>query len=140
RTTRAGQLRELITNSNRDFETTAARNQELADAFRVLPTFLDESRKTLLRVTAFADNANPLVTQLRPAARQLSPTLIELEKLAPDLRGLFRDLDPLIRVSRAGLPATSEFLDQLRPLLGATDPFLRNLNPILQWVGLYKHE
>jgi ABC-type transporter Mla subunit MlaD len=139
-TERRGQLHDLIVNSNRVFETTAARNQELADTFRVLPTFLDESRKTLVRVTAFADNANPLVTQLRPAARQLSPTLIELEKLAPDLLGLFRDLDPLIKVSKTGLPATSEFLNQLRPLLDATDPFLRNLNPILNWVGLYKHE
>ena len=139
-TERQGQLRELVVNSNRVFQTTADRNQELADTFRVLPTFLAESRKTLTRVTAFANNTNPLVTQLRPAARELSPTLIELEKLAPDLKGLFTDLGPLIKVSRTGLPATSEFLDELRPLLDATDPFLRNLNPILQWVGLYKHE
>jgi virulence factor Mce-like protein len=139
-TERTGQLRGLISNSNRVFQTTAARDRELQDTFRVLPTFLDESRQTLTRVTAFADNANPLVTQLRPAARQLSPTLVSLEQLAPDLRGLFRDLDPLIEVSKTGLPATQVFLDQLRPLLGATDPFLRNLNPILGWVGLYKHE
>jgi virulence factor Mce-like protein len=139
-TERQGQLRGLIVNSNRVFETTARRNRELQDTFRVLPTFLQESRKTLTRVTAFANNTNPLVTQLRPAARQLSPTLIALQTLAPDLRGLFRDLDPLITVSRTGLPATSQFLDELRPLLDATDPFLRNLNPIIQWVGLYKHE
>jgi hypothetical protein len=25
-------------------------------------------------------------------------------------------------------------------LLDATDPFLRNLNPMLSWIGLYKHE
>ena len=139
-TERRGQLRSLITNSNLVFQTTAQRDRELQDTFRVLPTFLAESRKTLTRLTAFSQNANPLVTQLRPFARQLSPTLISLERLAPDLRGLFRDLDPLIRVSKAGLPATSDFLDQTRPLLGAADPFLRNLNPILQWVGLYKHE
>ncbi|MFL5895320.1 MAG: MlaD family protein [Thermoleophilaceae bacterium] len=139
-TERRGQLSGLITNSNRVFQTTADRDQELQDAFRVLPTFLDETRTTLTRVTAFADNANPLVTQLRPAARQLSPTLVQLEALAPDLRGLFRDIDPLVRVSRQGLPALSDFLDQLRPLLDGTDPFLRNLNPILSWVGLYKHE
>ena len=118
----------------------AARNQQLADTFRVLPTFLTESRKTLVRLTAFTDNANPLVTQLRPAARQLSPTLIELEQLAPDLLGLFRSIDPLVKVSKTGLPATSDFLDQLRPLLDQTDPFLVQLNPILDWVGLYKHE
>ena len=103
-TERQGQLRGLIVNSNRVFETTAARNQQLADTFRVLPTFLTESRKTLVRLTAFTDNANPLVTQLRPAARQLSPTLIELEQLAPDLLGLFRSIDPLVKVSKTGLP------------------------------------
>jgi virulence factor Mce-like protein len=139
-TERRGQLRGLISNSNRVFQTTAERNKDLADAFTVLPTFLRESQTTLKRVTAFANNTNPLVTQLRPAARELSPTLIELEKLAPDLRGLFRDIDPLVEVSKKGLPATSQFLDDLRPLLDATDPFLRNLNPMLQWIGLYKHE
>jgi virulence factor Mce-like protein len=139
-TERRGQLRGLITNSNRVFQTTAARDKELQDTFRILPTFLDESDKTLVRVTKFANNTNPLVTQLRPAARELSPTLVQLEKLAPDLRGLFRDINPLVDVSRTGFPATSQFLDQLRPLLDATDPFLRNLNPILNWVGMYKHE
>ncbi len=139
-TERRGQLRSLITNSNRVFQTTAARDQDLADAFHILPTFLQESRRTLTRVTRFSNNTNPLVSQLRPAARQLSPTLVQLKSLAPDLRGLFRDIDPLVTVSRAGLPATSQFLDQLRPLLDATDPFLRNLNPMLQWIGLYKHE
>jgi phospholipid/cholesterol/gamma-HCH transport system substrate-binding protein len=139
-TERRGQLRQLVVNSNAVFETTAQRDQALQDTFRVLPTFLAESRKTLTRVSAFADNADPLVTQLRPFARELSPTLISLERLAPDLRGLFRDIDPLVDVSKKGLPATSDFFDQLRPLLDATDPFLRNLNPILQYAGLYKHE
>jgi phospholipid/cholesterol/gamma-HCH transport system substrate-binding protein len=139
-TERRGQLRELVTNSNRVFETTAQRDQELQDTFRVFPTFLEESRKTLTRVTRFANNTNPLVTQLRPAARELSPTLQQLELLAPDLRALFRDIDPLVDVSRRGLPATSEFLDELRPLLDATDPFLRNLNPMLSWISMYKHE
>lgn len=139
-TERRGQLRELITNSNRVFQTTANRDKELQDTFRILPTFLDESNKTLKRVTRFANNANPLVTQLRPAARELSPTLVQLEALAPDLRGLFRDINPLVNVSKTGLPATSQFLDELRPLLDATDPFLRNLNPMLSWIGMYKHE
>src|SRR5207248_1971464 len=139
-TERRGQLRSLIVNSNRVFQTTAQRDRELADTFRVLPTFLSESRKTLTRVTAFANNTNPLVTQLRPAARQLSPTLVQLEKLAPDLRGLFRDVGPLVTASKAGLPATSDLLDQLRPLLDQSDPFLRNLNPIVQYLGIFKHE
>ena len=139
-TERSGQLRDLIANSNAVFETTAARDQELADTFRVLPTFLAESRRTLVRVTEFANDTNPLVTQLRPFARELSPTLIELKALAPDLKALFRDIDPLVRVSRKGLPALERFLDETKPLLAQLDPFLRQLNPILRHIGLYRRE
>ena len=139
-TEREGQLRELVRNSNRVFQATADRDAELADTFRVLPTFLDESRATTERVTTFAKATDPLVTQLRPAARELSPTLIALNDLAPDLKALFRDLGPLIRVSRRGLPATERFLNETRPLLAQLDPFLRNLNPILAYAGNYKKE
>jgi len=92
------------------------------------------------RLAAFSRNANPLVTQLRPAARQLSPTLTDLSALAPDLRGLFRDLDPLIDASRRGLPALERFNDELHPLLAETDEPLRQLNPILSFVGAYPKE
>jgi phospholipid/cholesterol/gamma-HCH transport system substrate-binding protein len=139
-TERKGQLRELISNSNRVWETVARRNAELADTIRVLPTFLREGRVTTERTTDFALEADPLVDQLRPAARELSPTLIDLDLLAPDLRGFFRDLDPLVRVSRRGLPATEEVLDNTRPLLGRLDPYLRQLTPIVDYLGLYRRE
>ena len=139
-TERQGQLRELVRNSNRVFEATAARDAELAETFRILPTFLSESRQTVQRTTEFALDTDPLVRQLRPAARELSPTLVALNDLAPDLKAFFRDLGPLIRVSRRGLPATERFLNETRPLLVQFDPFLRNLNPILRWAGLYKRE
>jgi virulence factor Mce-like protein len=137
---RPGQLRELISASNQAFRATAARDRELADTFRVLPTFLDEARLTTRRVTRFARAADPLVTQLRPAARELSPTLQGVNRLAPDLRGLMIDLGPLVRVARRGLPATEQLLDELRPLLERIDPWLRDVNPILDYLGLYKRE
>jgi hypothetical protein len=139
-TERQGQLQSLIVNSNRVFEATASRDAELAETFRILPTFLDESRLTVDRVTEFAKDTDPLITQLRPAARELSPTLIDLAGLAPDLKAFFRDLDPLIRVSKRGLPALESFLDETTPLLAQLDPFLRQLNPILTYLGYYKHE
>ncbi|MCW3012790.1 MAG: hypothetical protein JWO90_3194 [Solirubrobacterales bacterium] len=135
-----GRLASLITNSNRVFEVTARRNEELQETFRALPTFEREATQTVNRLTAFSGNANPLITQLRPAARQLSPTLTDLSALSPDLKALFRDLGPLITASKAGLPATQRFLDELRPFLGATDPALAQLNPILTFVGQYKDE
>ena len=137
---RKGQLASLVVNANRVFETTAARNNSLADAVRVLPTFLRESRLTIQRLTPFALNTNPLVTQLRPAARQLTPTLIEVAEISPDLEALFRNLRPLIRVSRRGLPALEGVLDESRPLLEQLDPFLRQVLPISDYLGFFKRE
>jgi virulence factor Mce-like protein len=137
---RRGQLSSLIQNGNTVFATTARRDRELQETFRALPTFEKESTATLNRLTTFAKATNPLITQLRPAARQISPTLVDLSALAPDLKALFRDLDPLIKVSKTGLPATQKFLDELHPVLGEIDPVLRQLNPILSYLGLYKRE
>ena len=132
---RQDQLTELISNSNRVFQTTAERNQQLAAAFRAFPEFEDQSAALAVRLTKSANNANPLIDQLRPAARQLSPTLISASRLAPNLKGLFEDLDPLVQVSKKGLPAVGEFLDQTRPVLAQIDPFLRDLNPFIDWLG-----
>jgi phospholipid/cholesterol/gamma-HCH transport system substrate-binding protein len=137
---RDGQLRSLVENANRVFATTAARDDELRAIFRALPTFNREARSTVDRLTAFSNNADPLVTQLRPAARELSPTLRDLSALAPDLEALFRDLDPAIAASRTGLPALQRFTDELRPVLGALDPPLRQLAPPLDGLAQYKSE
>ena len=106
----------------------------------ILPTFEKESEQTVKRLTEFADNTDPLVTQLRPAVRELSPTLQELQGLAPDLRALFRDLGPLVDASKAGLPALDRFLAELSPFLGELDAPLAQLNPALSGLGYYKPE
>ena len=92
---RDGQLSPLITNANQVFQTTANRNAELQQTFIALPTFEHESQLTLRALTAFALNTNPLVTTLRPAARQLSPLLIDTARLAPFLKTFFVQLNPL---------------------------------------------
>jgi phospholipid/cholesterol/gamma-HCH transport system substrate-binding protein len=139
-TERKGQLRDLIRNSNRTWEAIASRDAQFADTFRVFPTFLREGRATTERLTRFADNTNPLIDQLRPAARELSPTLQDLDAVAPDLKGVFTNLEPLVRVSKKGLPATGQVLDNTRPLLARLDPWLRNLTPIVDYLGLYRRE
>jgi hypothetical protein len=139
-TERDGQLRSLIENSNRVLATTASRDKELQAAFVALPTFERESRATLTRLTKFADNANPLVTQLRPAARELSPTLQDLKAISPDLRKLFVELNPLIDASKAGFPAAQRVIRDLRPLLAQLDPALRQVTPSLDFLGPYKPE
>ena len=137
---RRGQLSGLITNANTVFQTTADKNQQLADVFTILPTFQIESRKTLNKLDAFAHNANPVISELRPWARELSPTLISLDKLAPNLKAFFIDLNPLITASRLGIPATTQILEDLTPLLGQLDPFLRQLIPITDFIAPYRSE
>src|SRR3954471_477203 len=139
-TARDSELASLITNSNKVFQTTAQRDEALKALFRVLPTFQRESTTTVNRLTRFANNTNPLVTQLRPAARELSPTLQQLGLIAPDLKSLFRDIGPLVDASKTGLPALESFLDEFRPFLGEFDAPLRQLNPILRFIGAYRNE
>src|SRR4051794_23030118 len=137
---RDGQLRSLIVNANKVFQATASRDQQLKETFMALPTFERESQQTVDRLTTFSRNANPLVTQLRPAARELSPTLTDLGALAPDLKRLFQELGPLIDASRTGFPAAERVLRDARPLIAQLDPAMRQITPILQFLGLYKPE
>jgi virulence factor Mce-like protein len=137
---RDGQLRSLIENSNRVFQATAARDDELKQAFTALPTFERESQQTLDRLARFSQTTNPLITQLRPAARELSPTLQSLGALSPDLKRLFQELPGLIDASRTGFPAAEQVLRDARPFIAQLDPAMRQITPILQFLALYKPE
>ncbi len=138
---RQGQLRGLIQNADTVFHTTAVRNQDLADTFRVLPTFLDESQATLDRVDTFAKSTDPLVNQLRPAARQLSPVLKYTGRLAPYLRQFFNGLKPISEKAASGFGAFRTILgSDLPPLLAALDPFTNQLQPVLDALVPYRQE
>jgi phospholipid/cholesterol/gamma-HCH transport system substrate-binding protein len=138
---REGELANLIRSSNAVFTTTAHRNRDIEALFRAFPTFLDESRLTLHDLRGFSENADPLMKQLVPAAKQLSPTLVSIAKLAPEARDFFNSLTKVNALAPTGFPALRKlFRDEFPPLLRALDPFLRNLNPILVGLGLYKQE
>jgi phospholipid/cholesterol/gamma-HCH transport system substrate-binding protein len=128
------QLRNLITGAGQVFDETARRNEAIVDTFRAFPTFLDESRLTFVRLKRFAQDTDPLIRDLQPATRDLAPALEDVRAMAPDLERVFRNLDPLITISKKGLPALREILDGARPMLGELQPFLEELNPVLQWL------
>lgn len=132
---RSSDLTNLIRNSNDVFGTIASRNQQLEQTFEALPTFERESSLTLDRLNAFTRTANPIITQLRPVARGLSPTLQAASRFAPSFRDFFVNLGPLITAARPGLPAFRQFLADARPALGQLDPFTRSLNPFLNYIA-----
>jgi phospholipid/cholesterol/gamma-HCH transport system substrate-binding protein len=136
---REGQLADLIQSSDAVFQTTAQRDRDIEALFRAFPTFLDESRTTFARLKGFSQNADPLMRQLVPAAEELSPTLVALSKLAPESKGFFEGLGPVIKRAPTGFAALRTiFRDEFPPLLRAVDPFIRNLNPILVGLKLYR--
>jgi virulence factor Mce-like protein len=134
-------LQGLITNSEEVFSTTAARDAELADLFRVLPTFLDESKLTLERLDRFAADTDPLVTQLRPAAKELSGTLRELQTLSPVLEQFFDGLPAVSRNAARGFGSLRTVLDdQLPPPLARVDSYFDELIPAIETIYRFRRE
>jgi phospholipid/cholesterol/gamma-HCH transport system substrate-binding protein len=137
---REGELRGLVTDADRLFQTTAARNQDLANVFRELPRFEREATLTLPQLTSFAREARPVVQRLQPAASAADPLFADVNRLAPQFDGFFTRLNQVVAASRAGLPALDGILTRVPPLLDAFQPVLRNVNPLVANIGQSKRE
>jgi phospholipid/cholesterol/gamma-HCH transport system substrate-binding protein len=134
------QLQGFVRNSNALFAATAARNAELAAAIRAFPGFTVATRLTIDRIHRFAAEATPLINELRPAARQLSPTLQDTVVLAPELKSLLVDVGPLTQASKTGVPAFEQFLTASVPWLTRLTPYLGNFVPIFNYINTYRRE
>ncbi len=51
-----------------------------------------------------------------------------------------RDLAPLVRTSRRGLPALEKILEDTSPVLQTAGAYFRAFQPITDYLGLYKRE
>ncbi len=129
-----GALSSLITDNATVFRTLSGRRERLAETITAFPTFLQESRATLRRLSRFSRSTTPVVRDLGPVLADVQPTLTSLEALSPDLEKLFTDLRPLIAAGRTGFPALGRVLNGLDPTLASTGPFLQQLNPILEFL------
>ncbi|HWE32148.1 MAG TPA: MlaD family protein [Solirubrobacteraceae bacterium] len=133
-------LQGFIRNSNSVFAATAAQDRALEAAVRAFPAFTVATRQTIARVNAFATLTKPLVDELRPAARQLSPALEYSAVAAPSLRAVLQDIGPLTSASRAGVPAFDRFLNASVPWLARLTPYLGNLVPVFDYINTYRRE
>jgi phospholipid/cholesterol/gamma-HCH transport system substrate-binding protein len=137
---REGQLRGLVTDSERLFALTSSRNEKLGQIVRELPRFERESTDMLPKLTAFSKEATPAIKQLQPAATAMGPAFAALDDVSPEFQGLFAQLRPVISASEKGLPAVNRILDGLPPVFNDFQPFLRNVNPAIEQVSKSKHE
>jgi virulence factor Mce-like protein len=137
---REGQLRGLITDSQRLFAITADRNDDVAKIFQRLPRFERESSVMLPKLTDFGNHARPVVRQLQPAATAMGPAFAALDRLAPQFDGFFGQLKQVVDASEKGLPAFNRILGDFPPVLEAFEPFLRNINPMVDHISKNKGE
>ena len=134
------QIQSLVRNANQLFATTAGRDRQLAATIRAFPAFLAQTRATTDKLGAFAANTKPLVDELHPAAKQLNPALESVASLAPQVQTLMTNLRPLTTAGKAGLPALGSFLNRGVPFLAALKPFLGNLDPVINYINVYRRE
>lgn len=137
---REGELRGLVTDSQRLFQVTDQRNDDLARIFQRLPRFERESTKTLPLLTDFGNHARPAIRQLQPAATAMEPAFTALNELSPQFEGFFGQLQAVVDASEKGLPAFNRILKNLPPLLDDFQPFLKNANPMVKYIGQNKRE
>ncbi len=137
---REGQLRGLVSDSQRLFSITADRNDDVAKIFQRLPRFERESSVMLPKLTEFGNHARPVVRQLQPAATAMGPAFAALNDLAPQFDGFFGQLKQVVDASAKGLPAFNRILNGFPPVLDAFQPFLRNINPMVDNISQSKHE
>lgn len=137
---RPGQLTELIVNSNKLLRVTSNRSQQLVEIFEEFPEFLQQTRTTVSEFQDFADGTQNLIENTNAFADASSPLLKRSVKVSQDAKDLVNSLEPMLDKADAGLPATNEFLDLAQPTIAQLDPFLANLNPVLEFVGMYQRE
>jgi phospholipid/cholesterol/gamma-HCH transport system substrate-binding protein len=137
---RQGELSGLVTAGDRVLESTARRDDELAATVAILPTTLRELRPALADLELLVSDARPVVRDLRPGARVLAPALTDATALAPELEGLFRDVDRVIGVARTALPAATELVDAARPVFQVLTPTLQQAAPVVDYLALYPRE
>ena len=139
---RRGQLRELIGNANDFFGALASRNESLAEAVFIFPTFLDESRATL-RAAARPSRATPgrwCATcsrwPTRPAAHaaRRRPAGARPQGAVPRPRPADRRVAGHAAVAPRGSCAGAE------PLFEGLHPYLPELNPILSFLNFQQEQ
>jgi phospholipid/cholesterol/gamma-HCH transport system substrate-binding protein len=134
------QLQGLVRNTNRLFETTAGRNAALAATIRAFPAFLAQTRATTNTAGRFAANTKPLIDELHPAAARLNPAVKSVATLTPELQTLMDQIPPLSSAGKTGLPALGSFLTEGVPFLRHLKPFLGQLDPVINYIDVYRRE
>ncbi|WP_320669184.1 MlaD family protein [Patulibacter defluvii] len=136
----AGAVQELTRSGRAIVDTTSQITGPLRETTRILPTFLDETRKTLVVARAAAKDGRPALAALRPVAPLIRPALQDLAVVAPQLERTLIEIRPVLSQVKTGLPALRRILDTTGPLMDVLDPITQDLLPVAQYLKAYRRE
>lgn len=139
-TQQRGALQRAVTESERVFRQTGENDAALTALVERLPSFLKATKAGTKAIENFAQETGPAVTRLQPTAKALAPATKALADVSPELRQLLEGVERVNVNAKDGLPAAAKTLEVLPTLLDGLDPFLKELNPILEYTGLYGDE
>lgn len=137
---RAGAVQELTRSGREIVDTTSQITGPLRDTVHILPTFLDETRKTLAVARGAARDAKPALAALRPVTPLIRPALQDLAVVAPQLEKTLIEIRPVLSQVTTGLPALRRILDSTGPLMDILSPVSQDLLPVAQYLKAYRRE
>jgi phospholipid/cholesterol/gamma-HCH transport system substrate-binding protein len=137
---RSGAVRSLAVSAKRTAEAVVTRDQQLAQAFRELPSTLRQAQKSSGRLASFSTTAQPVVRDLKLASIDLGPVMRDLGPSARSARSLFKELPPLLKVANPLLTQLRTFASASPPAVRAIDSAITELNPALAYVNPFSRE
>jgi ABC-type transporter Mla subunit MlaD len=137
---RSGDLQSLVTAGDQVFSATTARDAALSATIDAMPPFLSRLRATLGTVNVTLADAKPTLDAFRPAAPLLAPALSETIALSGPTIALLHEAPSLLDASAKALPAATRFTRAFRPAMDALLPAVREVVPVISFIGLYHRE
>lgn len=137
---RSSDLQTLIRAGDRVMSATAQRNAALSATIDRLPGFLGRLRVTLTAAGHTLALASPSVSSLQTSAPLLRPALQDVISLSGPALALLHAAPRLIHDSLVALPAIARFNDAFHPAVDALLPAVRQITPVISFIGLYRQE
>jgi ABC-type transporter Mla subunit MlaD len=125
----------LVSGTDTTLAVTDAQRQNLGQFLELSPPSLNSTFVTMRRLRTTLDHLDPLVTNLRPGARDIAPAASATEPALAQLDAVLRAATPLLVAAGPTFDALKGASDTGVPLMNAFDPTLtRLLDQILPYL------
>ena len=137
---RSNDLQTLVLAGDKVLSATASRDAALSATVDRLPGFLSQLRRTLGQLGITLTLARPSVVLLRQSAPLLRPALSDVITLSGPALAVLHGAPRLLHDAVVALPAITRFTNVFHPALDALLPAVRQITPIIDFIGIYRQE